>query len=645
MFYVNPVYPRSCPDPFVLKYCGEFWCYSTGWAPDGRVFEVLRSSDLVRWESIGGAMEPLPGAAPEYWAPEVACSDGVFYLYYSVGDGVQMRLRVAVSSSPDGPFLDSGRQLTNDDFAIDAHVFEDDGGTRYLFYAKDFLEHTHVGTGTVVDRMIDSLTLEGKPRPVSLPRYDWQVFDPHRVEKGGVRWHTVEGPFVLKYKSRYYQMFSGGNWKNLSYGVSYALADSLDVQQEWNQLEHNEKLPLVLSTIPGKVVGPGHNSVVRGPDNRQLFCVYHRWAADESLRLLSIDRLEFIGERLAVLGPSTTPQEAPAVPLYPIFQELSGLWEKSDRELLQNSAQGNAETVTVPESDCFLAEVSVKTLTRGQADPDAVYGLRLLDGARTLLSLEICPARSIATVLIDHEGRCILPLASDFHFDTYHLLRIEVDGPRISLWLGSRAHSWTGLVPRSPRQLSFFTRKIACSFKACQLTRGFEDLFWEQGNDLRQLGWNSPEDATGDWQIINGEMLQADSSALNSVVVKEHLFSLHELVINARLHGGDAPDSWYGFYPVLVEPRMSPLLRVEIRQGRPHLAWYSQDRNGAWLLPGDFDRCRAEQFRFLRTAGKLQVFREADHLGDLEIPEEPSRVALYANRAAAGFDLVRAVGI
>ncbi len=57
---------------------------------------------------------------------------------------------------------------------------------------------------------------EGNPRPVTRARYDWQIYDPNRKEKGGVRWHTVEGPAVIKRKGLYYEMFSGGNWQNTS---------------------------------------------------------------------------------------------------------------------------------------------------------------------------------------------------------------------------------------------------------------------------------------------------------------------------------------------------------------------------------------------------------------------------------------------
>ena len=72
-------------------------------------------------------------------------------------------------------------------------------------------------------------------------------------------------------------MFSGGNWQNKTYGVSFAVTDDIDRDEEWTQYSDGDKILPILRTIPEKVIGPGHNSVVRGPNNRELYCVYHRW--------------------------------------------------------------------------------------------------------------------------------------------------------------------------------------------------------------------------------------------------------------------------------------------------------------------------------------------------------------------------------
>lgn len=348
--YQNPVYPHSFPDPFVLKHKGEYWGYCTGFWHDGRAFGIVRSRDLVHWREMPGALEPLSDSHPHYWAPEVALLDGRFHLYYSVGNEERMEIRVAVAGHPGGPFVDSGRRLTSEPFAIDAHVFTDGDGARWLFYATDFLDHSHIGTGTVRDRLLDPFTLEGDPRPVALPRHDWHVYHPNRPEKGFVRWHTVEGPFVLERKGVYYEMFSGGNWQNPTYGVSYATARSLAGPGEWAQAADGERVLPILKT-GGEVVGPGHNSVVRGPDNRQLYCVYHRWQSgspDSGARVMAIDPLDWAGERMLVLGPTTTPQPGPVPPTFSDLLDAPAVLRPGEAVRYETGAP------------CFLVEVTVE---------------------------------------------------------------------------------------------------------------------------------------------------------------------------------------------------------------------------------------------------------------------------------------------
>src|SRR5580765_9035057 len=120
--YTNPVYPHSFPDPFVLKFRGEYFAYCTGNGPDGNVFGILRSADLVDWTPVGSAMAPLESRPPFYWAPEVVYDNGKFYLYYSAGNEILMEIRVAVSDRPNGGFVDADARLTHEEFAIDAHV-------------------------------------------------------------------------------------------------------------------------------------------------------------------------------------------------------------------------------------------------------------------------------------------------------------------------------------------------------------------------------------------------------------------------------------------------------------------------------------------------------------------------------------------
>jgi beta-xylosidase len=309
--YTNPVYPQYFADPFVLEVDGRYYAYGTGQSSfqNGRVFEVLESDDLVHWQSLGGALEPLGVEYRDYWAPEVARHDGRFYMYYSAGVGdAGHRLRVAVSDHPEGPFVDSGVVLTGDDpFSIDANPFQDDDGHWYLFYARDFLEGERVGTALAVDRLSDMTRLSGQPTTVLRASNDWQLYARDRPMYGGVHdWHTLEGPFVVKRGGRYYCFYSGGAWPEPSYGVSYAVADH--PLGPWHEPQADG--PTVLRTIPGRVIGPGHNSVVTGPDGRD-YLVYHAWDVEKTGRRMCIDALEWTPEGPVTSGPSSTPRAAP----------------------------------------------------------------------------------------------------------------------------------------------------------------------------------------------------------------------------------------------------------------------------------------------------------------------------------------------
>jgi arabinan endo-1,5-alpha-L-arabinosidase len=308
--YTNPVYDGYFADPFVLWHAGRYYAYGTAPLAE-RTVPALESDDLVRWRELGDVLEPLPGETVSYWAPEVAVGDGRFHMYYSAGgfEGEGHQLRVAVADEPRGPFVDQDVVLDPEDpFTIDAHPFQDEDGRRYLFYCRDFLEGERVGTGIVVDRLRDARTPAGERRTVVRPFADWNLFLENR-EWYGRRWdawYTVEGPFVVKRDGRYFCFFSGGAWREPSYGVSYAVAD--DPLGPWHVAQGEG--PLVLKTVPGRVLGPGHASIVASPDGRD-WLVYHAWDPDATARTMRIDELLWTPDGPRCDGPSTEPRPAP----------------------------------------------------------------------------------------------------------------------------------------------------------------------------------------------------------------------------------------------------------------------------------------------------------------------------------------------
>jgi len=645
--YLNPVYDHSFPDPFVLKYCGEYWGYCTGIEPDGRCFGVLHSTDLVHWQPLSGAMIRLLNDWPYYWAPEVVYDNGKFYLYYSVGDEVNMQMRVAVATHPAGPFVDSGHRLTQEKFAIDGHVLLDDDSKRYLFYATDFLEHTHIGTGTMRDLMLDPFTLAGQPRPVTLPGFDWQVYDPNRVEKGGVRWHTIEGSFVLKHKGLYYQMFSGGNWQNPSYGVSYATTDSPDKPGEWAQVADGMQVLPILRTIPGVVIGPGHNSVVRGPDNQQLFCIYHRWAFDRSARVLAIDPLDWAGERMFILGPSTTPQPAPILPHLSGFsdkdwQYQGGQWSVTDNVLTQNSASKViTQAIGFAAFSCLTMEVSLRALAEVEA-----LGVALYHQSEAVWRFKLLPGEGRA--IIEQNDAASIPysinLPADFDYQAYHLLRLEWDGFALQATLDEIVARWRGALKITQLQPALFTQNGAAAFVGFGLTVGWQDLFEYSDSDLAKCGWAALHNDDG-WQIST-KQLQSSGQPTQAVISKGPLLENYLLAVNVRLQETTELSGCYGFYPAYVaENERGPLFTVEQQADNWAVVVKGAGISRTFNLPKDFDPSHYQQFRFRKYNNELTIQWEAQLLGEIVVRPDPSGIALYSHQAIVGFDTIRVTKI
>jgi GH43 family beta-xylosidase len=619
--YLNPVWPRSFPDPFVLKLRGEYWAYCTGIWDDGRAFGILHSRDLVGWRPLAGALEPLPGDHPCYWAPEVAYDNGRFYLYYSVGNEETMEIRVAVADTPAGPFADSGRRLTSELFAIDAHVFTDPrDGTRWLFYATDFLEHSHIGTGTVRDRLLDPVTLAGDPRPVALPAHDWHVYHPNRPEKGFVRWHTVEGPFVLERKGLCYEMFSGGNWQNPTYGVSYATSAGPQGTEEWVQAADGVRVLPVLRTT-GEVVGPGHNSVVRGPDNRQLWCVYHHWSPDSSARVMAIDPLDWAGERMLVLGPTTTPRPAPNAPTVADFFDEPG----------SGALSPGHEKRYASGSSSFLCEVSLRT--SGEPGEDACFGIDLRGEEGPLLQVRLG-----GEWLRVGDRRFLLP--SGFDLRAFHLLRVEVDGSRAAVRLDEAAASWRGRIGGTAAGIALAADGISVECAGLALTAGWEDLFLEDGDPFA-FGWDTLE-GEGDWRVEAGRLrLRAAGKA--AWIAKGPALEDYELVVNARLDADG--EGGYGIAPAVGESDPGPRFLLERRRENGWALVMHGAEERVFSLPGSFDPFTDQHFRFRRVGKKVDIAWEAVPLGSLEAPLGPARPALGTRDAAVSFEAARLTAI
>lgn len=288
--YENPVWDGYLADPFAFKSGDTWYAIGTGETEDGKQFPILKSENFTDWELVGGALEKIEGI-DEYWAPEIAEKDGKFYLYWAGN----RKMRVAVGDSPTGPFKDTGKLMFPDlDFSIDGHAFKDpQSGQWYFFFAKDYFD-LRPGTALAVVKLGDDMmTPEGEQKTVMRAFADWQIYERDRelYGKKWKAWHTVEGPAVVFRDGLYYLFYSGGNWQTPGYGVGCANSATVDGLYV-DELSRDKAG--VIHTIPGELIGPGHNSVVLGPDGETWFNVYHSWNEAQTKRQMCMDPLVWV---------------------------------------------------------------------------------------------------------------------------------------------------------------------------------------------------------------------------------------------------------------------------------------------------------------------------------------------------------------
>ncbi|KAI0872534.1 glycoside hydrolase family 43 protein [Hypoxylon argillaceum] len=79
--------------------------------------------------------EDVPWASKQLWAPDAACKDGKYYLFFPARDHASIfRIGVAVGASPAGPFVADPEPIAGS-FSIDPASFVDpDSGDAFLYF-------------------------------------------------------------------------------------------------------------------------------------------------------------------------------------------------------------------------------------------------------------------------------------------------------------------------------------------------------------------------------------------------------------------------------------------------------------------------------------------------------------------------------
>lgn len=175
----------------------------------------------------------VPWAERQMWAPDAACRDGRYYLYFpaKTAEGL-FRIGVAVGEHPAGPFTPQPRPIDGT-YSIDPSVFADDDGEHYLLFGgiwggqlQKYRDNAYdagneeprdgePALGPRIARLrADMLELDEPTREV-------QILDkqgrPLRADDHNRRY--FEGPWLHKYEGRYYLSYSTGDTHLLCYAV------------------------------------------------------------------------------------------------------------------------------------------------------------------------------------------------------------------------------------------------------------------------------------------------------------------------------------------------------------------------------------------------------------------------------------------
>jgi GH43 family beta-xylosidase len=212
----NPVLP-GVADAGVIKFNGKY--YIGGVYTNG---DFYTSTDLVNWTGphhvIDMENEWTAGTGAgnnQIHANDMIYLNGTFHLYWSVNHWGRDKhiVHIAHAESDDilGPYHEPVKDQWMDN-RIDPQVFKDDDGKLYMYMVR------FTDGNTIWARPLkDPRTFGGHPVYLfaSLPN-TWETMD-NRV---------AEGPWVMKYRNRYYMMYNANHtsteWGNYQLGVAEA---------------------------------------------------------------------------------------------------------------------------------------------------------------------------------------------------------------------------------------------------------------------------------------------------------------------------------------------------------------------------------------------------------------------------------------
>ncbi len=633
----NPVLP-DVADAGVLRYAGRYYLMGVG--TSGGMYV---SNDLVHWTgpvhafSMENAWATGPAATDDnIHACDLSLIDGVFHLYWSVNRGALRQIGHAVADAPTGPYREPERAVPFDG-RIDPQCFQDDDGSLYFYTVK-------FGLGNIIwgQPMDTPWALRDQPKKLltAVPN-TWETLD--KVTS------INEGPFVTKYRGRYYMVYNS-NHTSPKYG-NYALG----VAESDSALgfENATKYPFSVlrssrdpkfagvaidETLP-EVKNCGQPSLVRGPNGIEWWLVY--FADQGGHRSQCIDRAHFFGHEIFVEGPTVagTPGYHPG-PARPSFEDLfdggeqlesrwtlEGRWTKADGALV-GSSEGDA-VIARPRVQPGRSYV-LESVIRSRGQGEGTFGIVAWDdGKETTLRFGLDPKRNAAYLAVcrgDRRKEHRVTLSPEFSWNAPHAVRVENNDGAFACFLDQVRLDFPEPPIRhyAPGIPGLIVARCDAEFEHFVFTRGWD----EWGRAVR--GWTDRTGKTIE-RVDSGLVLGDGDRAFKGDPMSRYEFS-------AQLDGPG------GVYPVYVNVESfvricadSAFTQLEIAGKRD-----GRDLPGRSLtIPARIHRARdAEGYhlRIVKLESRIVVFADGFEAGSIEGAWPESRPGLFAQGGRCVFD-------
>jgi len=236
----------------------------------------ILSMDTVDSEAIdhGVALhvKDVPWAERQMWAPDAACKNGKYYLYFPAkrANGI-FQIGVATSDSPVGPFTPEPEPMKGS-YSIDPAVFEDEDGKHYMYFGgiwggqlqkyrnnqytetNEEPQDTEPALGPIVALLSDDMKqFVEEPKEIKILDKSGKM-----ILAGDHDCRFFEASWMHKYNGKYYFSYSTGD----THFICYATGDN----------------PYGPFTYQGRILNPvvgwtSHHSICKVDEKWYLF--YH----------------------------------------------------------------------------------------------------------------------------------------------------------------------------------------------------------------------------------------------------------------------------------------------------------------------------------------------------------------------------------